>query len=277
MRHVEEGYVEVDGQQVAFRRTARLPSVVFVHGIPTHKYLWRNVVGKLDQNDIGWVLFDLIGYGDSSKPVDIDLGVSSQSRFISAALSHIGWAGGTVVGHDIGGGVAQLLALDPSAGISRLVLVDSIAYDSFPEPGIARLKEPVWDSILGAEDFDLKKGLLKGLQKGIANKDKVTSELAAEYERPFAGVNGRLAYLRAARALNAADLVSRSTEIERLTIPTLLVWGVEDCFQPLQYGKKLADALPDAELKVIEDAGHFLPEDCPEMLGNLVVEFIWRT
>ena len=74
----------------------------------------------------------------------------------------------------------------------------------------------------------------------------------------------------------SADLVLRTPEIERLTIPTLLVWGAEDGFQPLRYGKKLADALPNAELKIIEGAGHFLPEDCPDVLGQLVVAFIER-
>jgi len=52
----------------------------------------------------------------------------------------------------------------------HLVLVDTIAYDSFPEPGIARLKDPVWDGILSAPDFDLQKGLTKGFTRGMATR-----------------------------------------------------------------------------------------------------------
>ena len=178
------------------------------------------------------------------------------------------------MGHDIGGGVAQLLALNESLRIRRLVLVDNIAYDSFPEPGIARLKDLVWDSILRAPDFDLKKGLLKGLQKGIVNSEKLTSEPVCQYERPFSGVAGRLAYLRAARALRSEELVTRSREIEALAIPVLLVWGSEGRFQPLRFAQRLASALPNGRLKVIESAGHFLPEDAPRELGDLIVEFL---
>jgi 2-hydroxymuconate-semialdehyde hydrolase len=51
---------------------------------------------------------------------------------MGAALKAIGWSGGALVGHDIGGGIAQLIAVDQSSLINSLVLVDAIAYDSFP-------------------------------------------------------------------------------------------------------------------------------------------------
>jgi 2-hydroxymuconate-semialdehyde hydrolase len=265
--------IEVQGQWIAYERSVPQPSVAFLHGIPTNRHLWRNVLKVLSAAQIGWIAFDLLGYGQSSKPEDVDLGVSSQARFIAAALQGTGWSGGTVVGHDIGGGISQLLALDAALNVERLVLVDTIAYNSFPEPGIARLKEPVWDEILGAADFDLKKGLRKGLQKGIVNSDRITHELVDMYASPFAGVAGRLAYLRAARALNSADLTSRAQEIEKLAIPVLIVWGAEDTFQPLHYGRQLAEALEHSQLHVVEQAGHFLPEDSPTILGNVISTF----
>ncbi|WP_052409686.1 alpha/beta fold hydrolase [Paraburkholderia oxyphila] len=268
------GRVQVERQWLAYSRSAPAPSVVLLHGIPTSRYLWRNITKLLSAAGHGWIAFDLLGYGESDKPLGVDPGIREQARFISSALHQLGWAGGTIVGHDIGGGVAQLLGLDESLKIDRLVLVDSVAYDSFPEPGIARLKEPVWEQILGAPDFDLKKGLLKGLQKGIVHSDKVTLELVDQYERPFSGVAGRLAYLRAARSLRSEDLVSRSHEIERLAIPVLLVWGSMDAFQPLRFAQRLATALPNARLEVIESAGHFLPEDVPDALGELIVNFL---
>jgi 2-hydroxymuconate-semialdehyde hydrolase len=58
-----------------------------------------------------------------------------------------------------------------------LVLIDSVAYDSFPEPGIARLKDPAWDSILSAPDFDLQKGLTKGFVRGMVHNDRVPTNI----------------------------------------------------------------------------------------------------
>jgi pimeloyl-ACP methyl ester carboxylesterase len=274
MMQLQEKFLHIDGHQLAYVLTGPDPSIVLLHGIPTSRHLWRNVLGPLSEAGLNCVAPDLLGYGGSSKPESADLGIASQARIIETLLRQLNWSTGVVVGHDIGGGVAQLLALSCPQHVRGLVLVDSIAYDSFPEPGIARLKEPVWDEILGAEGFDLRKGLAKGLRRGMAQQEKVTPGLVAEYEDPFRGVAGRQAYLRAARALRTEELSARASEIERLQVPTLLVWGALDTFQPLPYGQRLAEAMPNAELEVIGEAGHFLPEDAPDRLAQLIIRFV---
>jgi 2-hydroxymuconate-semialdehyde hydrolase len=266
-------FIEVSDGRLAYACNGERASVVLIHGIPTNKYLWRNVATVIANSGLSSIAFDLLGYGDSAKPAGVDLGIKNQAKLIGEALDQLSWTSGLVVGHDIGGGVAQLLAASRTEIVRKLVLIDTIAYDSFPEPSIARLKEPAWDQILGSEGFDFKKGLVKGFTRGMFQKSKVTTELISEYERPFAGVAGRKAYLRAARALRGEDLVSRTAEIERIAIPTLIVWGAHDDFQPLSYGERLAYAMRDARIEVVDNAGHFLPEDVPDMLGKMIVDF----
>jgi pimeloyl-ACP methyl ester carboxylesterase len=267
-------FVPVGGHRLALVTASGEASIVLLHGIPTHSYLWRNVVPRLAAAGLPAIAVDLLGYGFSDKPVGVDLGIAAQARILAEALEHLNWQGGTIVAHDIGGGVAQLLAVARPDLVHRLVLVDTIAYDAFPEPGIARLKEPVWDAILGAPEFDLRKGLAKGLARGMANAERVTPDLIAAYERPFQGVTGRLAYLRAARALRTEELAPRMDEVERLEIPTLIVWGAQDPFQPLRYGERLAKAMPNARLEVIREASHFVPEDAPHLLAQRIVAFV---
>lgn len=269
----EPRFIQVNGNRLAFLLAGGKASVVLIHGIPTYSYLWRKVAPTLATAGLGTIAVDLMGYGRSDKPIGVDLGIAAQASMLAAALGLLTWQGGTIVGHDIGGGVAQLFAVNHPDLVRQLVLVDTIAYDSFPEPGIARLKEPAWDAILGAPDFDLKKGLTKGFTRGMVNSERVTPELIAAYERPFQGVEGRLAYLRAARALRTEELASRMDAVERLKIPTLIVWGAEDLFQPRRYGERLADAMPNARLEVITGASHFLPEDAPEALAERIVRF----
>jgi 2-hydroxymuconate-semialdehyde hydrolase len=269
--------VDVSGHRIAFARAGQGPAVVLIHGIPTNAYLWRGVVPPLVAAGLEVITLDLLGYGKSDKPADADLGIKAQSGIIVGALRALNWPGGTVVGHDIGGGIAQLVAADHQEIATRLVLVDSIVYDSFPEPGIARLKDPVWDRILGAPDFDLRKGLAKGFARGMVHTDRISPEMIDAYERPFHGVEGRLAYLRAARALRTEELLSRMDTIEKLEMPTLIVWGAEDSFQPLKSGERLARAMPNGRFEVIKQAGHFLPEDAPEALGNLIAAFATAT
>jgi 2-hydroxymuconate-semialdehyde hydrolase len=267
-------YVRIDGQRIAYHRFGKGPSVALVHGIPTSSYLWRSVIPPLVDSRLQVIAVDLLGYGDSDKPSDVDLGIASQAKRVAAVLHDLDWDGSAIVGHDIGGGVAQLLCADDPQAAKHLVLLDSIAYDSFPEPGIARLKDPVWDGILGAADFDLRKGLAKGFTRGMAHGERVNRELIAAYERPFRGVEGRLAYLRAARALRTEELSNRMSEIESLTVPTLIIWGADDAFQPIRYGLRLASDMKRARFVKIDRAGHFLPEDEPALVARLIADFV---
>jgi 2-hydroxymuconate-semialdehyde hydrolase len=97
-------------------------SVVLIHAIPTFSYLWRNVIPSLVEDGLEVLTVDLLGYGDSDKPSDTD------------AFHGLRWQPGTIVGHDISGGVAQLICVDHLKNVERLMLIDSIAYDSFPNP-----------------------------------------------------------------------------------------------------------------------------------------------
>lgn len=265
--------VLIEGHRIAFSRTGKGDRIALLHGIPTSRVLWRHVVPLLAERGCEVTAIDLLGYGQSDQPDKADLGIAAQARLIGTLLETIGWRDGTLVGHDIGGGIAQLIAVDRPALLDRLVLVDTIAYDSFPVGPIARLKEPVWDTILGAPDFDLKRGLRKSFEAGVAHSDRVTPELIAMYEAPFAGIRGRRAYLRAARALRTDELATRMAEVEALKIPTLVAWGAQDVFQPIAYGERLAAALKNGRLVQVTGAGHFLPEDEPERLAELIFAF----
>ena len=63
-------------------------------------------------------------------------------------------------------------------------------------------------------------------------------------------------------------------EVEKLDVPTLIVWGVEDVFQPTRYGAQLAAVMPRARFEKIDHAGHFLPEDEPLIVARSIADFV---
>lgn len=74
-------------------------------------------------------------------------------------------------------------------------------------------------------------------------------------------------------ALRTEELSSRMEDVEELAVPTLLVWGRLDSFQPLHFAERLGGKMPNAQIKVFDEAGHFLPEDVPEALASRISEF----
>jgi uncharacterized protein (TIGR00369 family) len=266
-------WIRTSAGDMAYIRRGQGPPVVLLHGIPSSSYIWRDVIDPLAARfDV--LAPDLIGYGDSDKRLDADFSLAAQARYVVAFMESVGVHQAAIVGHDIGGGIAQLMAADEPDRVARLILIDSVVDDAWPIPDIARLKEPVWDQIM--VNLDLRSGLKKGLSAGIVTPGRVTEELVDEWLRPFSDQPGRRAYLRAARALNNRDLVSRSKHIEDIETPTLILWGAGDKFLDPGLAEKLRRKLSRAQpqVEIIDPGGHFLPIDRPEEVSAAIIRFL---
>ena len=256
---------------IAYLRKGQGPALLLLHGIPSSSYLWRDVIEPLSTTfDV--LAPDLLGYGDSDKRLDADLSLSSQARYMVAFMESIGIHQAAVIGHDIGGGIAQLMAVDEPDRVARLILIDSVVDNNWPIGDIARLKEPVWDQIM--VNLDLRNGFRKGLEAGIVTEGRVTDELVDEWTRPFQDLGGRRAYLRAARALNNRDLTSESRSIQEIQAPTLILWGANDKFLEPRWADTLKHKLRDTTVEIIEPGGHFLPLDRPDVVVEAITRFL---
>ena len=256
---------------IAYIRQGQGPAVLLLHGIPSSSYLWRDIIGPLSTT-FEVLAPDLLGYGDSDKRLDADLSIAAQARYMVAFMETLGVHQAAVIGHDIGGGVAQLMAVDEPQRVARLVLIDSAVDNNWPVPVIARLKEPAWDQIM--VNIDMRKGLREGLEKGMVTGDRVTDEVVDEWTRPFQDLGGRRAYLRAARALNNRDLVSRSKHLEEMETPTLILWGANDPFLEPRWAEVLQRKFRNSTVEIIDPGGHFLPIDRPDAVVEAITRFL---
>jgi 2-hydroxymuconate-semialdehyde hydrolase len=266
-----KAFVEIPAGRLAYVEAGQGEPILLIHGIPTSSFLWRNVIPHLAR-DFKVFAVDLLGFGDSDKPEHADLSIVGQVEHLRVFMDKVGWEKGSIAGHDIGGGIAQLMAVEHPELVTKLVLLDTIAYDSWPEPSIERLKDPGWDERM--KELDLSKGFRKSLERGIFHKDRVDDELVSEYVRPFGDLQGRRAYLRCARALRTEDLLGRMKEVEEADVPTLIIWGEADDYQLVKYGERLRERMRKANLVVVKEAGHFIQEDQPDEVARLIRDFV---
>ncbi|HYU56443.1 MAG TPA: alpha/beta fold hydrolase, partial [Actinomycetota bacterium] len=120
----------ISSGEMAFLDAGEGPAVVLLHGFPTSSHLWREFLPLLASR-FRTIAPDLIGYGASTKAPGTDLSIRAQAGYVRELLAGLGIEGGiAAVGHDIGGGVAQLLAFEGVAAC--LVLIDAVTLDSWP-------------------------------------------------------------------------------------------------------------------------------------------------
>jgi pimeloyl-ACP methyl ester carboxylesterase len=220
------------------------------------------------------VVVDLLGYGRSDRPGGRPVGIRAHAERIVQLLDALGINYACVVGHELGGGVAQAMAVRWPQRVSRLCLVAPVAYDEWParEFRLARAMlpltrhlPPTW--VLSA--------LRKELLRGYADHE-LGAHSIDRYVKPFATAEGRNALVEHLLALDPAETTALAPRLKDLVMPTAVVAGAHDPFIPPAVAERLRDDVPGATLDVIADGRHFLPEESPEAVAGVVARLLER-
>lgn len=246
---------DVAGARLAYRRGGSGETLLLIHGIPASSRLWDGVAPDL-ATDYDVVCVDMLGYGASDKPLDRDVSVTAQAGLAVGLLDALSVERATVVGHDIGGAVAQILATGHADRVARLGLVDSVSFDSWPIPIVYAIRAvaPLFTRL----PRQVVAAFVWALGRDIDSPDARES-LAAALE-PWAADIRPL--IRNWAALDSSHTQAVAPLLGGIAVPTSIVWGAADPFQPPVWATRLRDAIPGARLKLL-DAGHFVPLERP--------------
>ncbi len=258
--------VRVSGGELAYLDAGEGPAVVLIHGFPTSSFLWRDLLPVLSVG-MRVVAPDLLGCGDSARPVDADLSLTAHAGYVRELLGALGVERFAAVGHGMGGGVAQRLAFD--GGVDALVLIDSYAFDEWPSPGAREVRSIPPDSTPEAIE-----ALVRGWLGDAVAKRAFTEDEVEAYVRPWR--SDPAALIRAISALDGHGLEDAETALASLPGPTFVVWGEDDPFLPASLAERLGDALPGSMVALLPGCGHLVIEDAPDTVVGLVSQFLRR-
>lgn len=265
MTDLEKRTATVSAGRIAYADLGEGKPVLFLHGIPSSSHLFRNVAPLLAPS-ARVIVPDLLGYGDSAKPEDADLSVLAQAGYVRELLDGLGIAGCAVVGHDLGTGIAQLLALEGRA--EAVVLTNGISFDGWPVHGVQLLREMPEDQWSGevAENT-----VRTAFQIGMS-KAELADEDMEEYLRPWRDDAPALG--RAFRAVDGEGLVGAEAGLGKLEIPVFVLWGEEDPYQGPENAERLGEIIPTATTALLPGVSHYLTEDAPETVGPLIAQWL---
>ncbi|MDF9744002.1 alpha/beta fold hydrolase [Natrinema salsiterrestre] len=264
--------VSVDGHdlEVAYHNDGPAqsdePPVVFVHGIPTWSFLWRDIVPAVAE-DRRTIAPDMVGYGNSAMRDGFDRSIRAQEEMLAALLDDLDVEEIALVAHDIGGGVALRFAAHNPEMVDQLVLSNAVCYDSWPVEFVSNLGLP---STADLEREELEGRLDAAFVEGAYGE--ADPEFVDGMKAPWLTDEGHLSLVRNAVSTNT----NHTTEIDygAITAETLLLWGEDDVMQPYGYAERLAGDIADAELAPLSDAYHWVPEDRSDAYADRLREFL---
>lgn len=249
------------------------PTVLLVHGIPTNCTLWWDVVPALHEH-ARVLAVDMLGYGGSDAADGWPVDLASQASYLLTVLDRLGVDRAVVVGHDLGGGVAQILTVTHGERVAGLGVVNGVCYDGWPVP-VVRAAKAVWPLLRVAPPTTLADALRPALRTLFAHRERATGFID-RFVAPWAAPDGPRALATHLRSLDSVYTQTVAPFLPRLDVPTEVVWGRKDTQMKPRYGQRLGRDVPGAVLTWVDDASHFVPADRPDVVAEAVLRLVGR-
>ena len=248
--------------------------IIALHGLGGTLYSWRNLVNKFPNHQL--ILFDLKGAGDSPKPHDKHYSIEDQANLILQFIRQNDLKNLTLMGNSYGGAVSLFLAIELSnerpSRLASLILIDSGGYDEDLPTHLKLLRAPLigWLGLHLLLRFSIK----RVLRDSYYDKNKITDEQVDAYVNPVKAPGARYALLQTAKQAIPKNIDQITAQYKNISVPTLIIWGLDDRIIPLKIGGRLHLDLSHSTLELIDHCGHVPQEEQPERLAQVVLAFL---
>jgi len=253
------------------------PVALFVHGLGTGAYLWRNLVEEL-RGERRCIAFDLPLHGHSPATDAHDFTLPGLARVIEDLCAALGLDQVDLVANDTGGAVAQVFAAAHPERLRTFTLSNCETHDNLPNEAFQGTVDLAKRGQLAPAAVEMVKdigGTRTGGRSVTLNyerPDDVSDETVRAYLEPIGGsLETARQFERLVTSLHAADLLAAEDGLARLTAPTLIVWGTGDFHFEVEWAYRLRDLIPGAtEVVELDGAKLFFPDErAGEFAGHL--------
>lgn len=245
------------------------PVVVFLHGSGNGASGYSNFKGNypaLVAAGYRCIVPDLIGYGYSDKPDDVEYPLSFFIECIRQLLDAIGVERCTLVGNSLGGAIALGFALEHPQTVERLVLMAPGGLNDLPDylamPGMAMMfglfssGEPVTPE-------RMKEFFVKAF---VVNPDVIDDQLVGERHA--------IMQLQNPQVIKTMKVPNMTDRLGEIGCPTLALWGLNEQMMPDSGILRLAKGMPNCRMVLVPQCGHWVMLEHRELFNRTVIDFL---
>ncbi|GGG96521.1 hydrolase [Polaribacter pacificus] len=255
-------FLEIDGMQVHYRDEGKGIPILLIHGTASSLHTWDDWTKELAQN-YRVIRLDLPAFGLTGANKNGDYSIKNYVQFLDQFTSKIKLDDFHLGGSSLGGNIAWEYAAKYPQKIKKLVLVDASGLPTNnPQPWIFKLaKTPVLSTVFL---YLTPRMVIKDNIKQVYDDDvKITDQLVTRYHDMALRAGNRQAFIDRAKIDFKFDESKYSEKLKSIKAPTLLIWGENDTWIPLDNGRRMDSLLPNSKLVVLKNSGHVSMEENP--------------
>lgn len=272
------------GVEIHYRESGDGAPVVLLHGWPQTGACWRRVAPALAARR-RVIVPDLPGFGRSARPGSFD--AASLAGTIVAFMDAVGAGRAAVVGHDWGGSLTFRLATHHADALESFVVVNA----PFRRLDLRRgwhflfLNVPVVPELVWALAGD--RWIDFTHRRASADPGALDDAVLRPYREAFRSWERRRSSLGYYRTVTRRTLVralrrrlprpaisAAAPRPKPIETPAMIVWGMKDPALPPHLLDGIARDIPHARIERLKGCGHFVPDECPEALSSLLLDFL---
>jgi pimeloyl-ACP methyl ester carboxylesterase len=259
----------VEGQELSYLRAGQGSPLLLLHGTYWSR-VWAPIIPTLARSHAVFA-FDYPGFGRSRGRLTVKNAKVPRLAELIMRAAEVLEVGDRffLAGHDIGGAVAQHITAFERDHVRKLALVNSVLYNSWPVPRVARFRDPeVARRITPEELVELRR---ESLRRAVVRSLSPAEE--EDYLSPWRSEDTTRSWTALAAAADSRYTTELVEPLRRSGLPILLVWGEEDSAQPIEYARRFARELPRSRIVTVPGASHIPMEDDPEIVGATLADF----
>jgi len=262
---------------------ADAPVLVMCHGNPTWSFYFRTLIAPLS-TEFRVIAPDHMGCGLSDKPQKYPYTLHQHIRNLETLLIHLDVQDVTLVLHDWGGAIGMGYATQHPEHVSRIVVFNTAAFYLPAVPWVLKIARSPGLGATLVRGLNAFAGLATWL--AVTHRERMTREVRAGYLAPYNNWRNRVAIYRFVQDIPVTKAHPTRQTIQAIDArlgllkdrPMLIVWGGKDfVFTARDFIPAWQSRFPNAEVHLLEDAGHYVVEDAHERILPLMIAFLKRT
>lgn len=264
---LQEHWANLNGLKIRYLESGKNNDrhILFIHGLGSSADRWGTIPKSLSAN-FHTISLDLPGFGESDKPISMDYTINFFRDIVIDFMNLLAINDQTsIVGHSLGGYIASEVIMQNKTTVERLVLIDS--------SGFLTKSTPLLEKYLSVAMNPTNANVRNIFEQMVSDGTKIPLKLVESFIKRINLPNAKYAFKSTLE--NSTNTQIKFDNLKLMgSVPTLIIWGVEDRVIPLQHSELFKKSISNSHIEIIQDAGHAPFTEKPEQVSVLIRNFL---